>query len=101
MSANPERSNGIDTGNLIQAILGDQVDKFANMDSMKDIFYWRTIELTTEEIININENLGDIEMIVYLDSFTSEDYEKLNTRGPITEKLGGDITYSNFKYRAV
>jgi len=109
LSAVEGKPNGKAVANVRELCPGDLVSDWDARAAMKDIFYWKTVELTDQQRDDINEAItsphwddGDPAIIYYpakkvdLDCFNAGEITTLAARGPIAAGLGGTITNSNF-----
>ena len=88
-------SNGRAVGDVIDLIAGDNVATYRARNIMKDIFYFKTVELTNEQLFTIKENIDDVSKHVYINTFTQEEKETLAIRGEVEAGLGGDLVYNS------
>lgn len=108
LSAYPNKSNGKEVGRLLQIFNGDRKDEFDDKPLMKEIFYWRTVDLTDEQVNTINESLKETikneegtpiasAKKIVINSFTPTEIEDLVIRGPKpSPSKGGNIQFNNF-----
>ena len=109
MSAIVGKSNGSPVGRVLQICEGDLVSSFDSKQPMKDIFYWKTVDLTDQERDDLNMALSsphysddEAPIITYpkktvdLNCFSAGEISTLEVRGTIAPGLGGVLSYSNF-----
>ena len=109
MSSVVGKTNGLPVGRVFQLCVGDCTTDFDTKQSMKDIFYWKTVELSDGERDIINDAINTpqyddseppVEIVpkknVDLDCFSGGDITTLSARGTVAPGLGGTITNANF-----
>ena len=114
MSADPDKTDGKAVGEVIELREGDWSESYTSYPDMCDIYYWRTTDLSDENAKTIQYALSSPhyseetpsviiypKTIVSLNCFNQNDIDKLEVRGPITEKLGGTITFDSFTFTEV
>lgn len=105
-------SSGIPVARVIQLCIGDFSEEWNLLAKMKEIFYWKTVDLTTtqsEEIqASLNSPLEDAEGVtikpltnVSLDCFSTGELNVASERGPLRAGVGGQLTFSNFIFTEV
>lgn len=105
-------SSGIPVARVIQLCSGDFSEEWNLLAKMKEIFYWKTVDLTTtqsEEIQDsLNSPLEDAEGVtikpltnVSLDCFSNEELTVASERGSLIQGVGGQLTFSNFIFTEV
>jgi hypothetical protein len=94
MSAMVGRSNGLTTGTIFQVVSGDMVDDFNSRPLQENIFYFKTIDLSTSAIEKINNDIANQEGIV-INCFTAGDISTLEVRGACVSGIGGDLGTSS------
>ena len=107
MSSVVGKTNGKAIGKVIQLCPGDITTDLDSKQSMKDIFYWKTVELSDVERDAINDDIftpkyddDGIETVpvksVDIDCFDAGEITTLGVRGDVAAGLGGTITNANF-----
>ena len=105
-------SSGIPVARVIQLCSGDFSDEWNLLVNMKEIFYWKTVELTAEQYEEIgnclNSPLEDAEGVtikplttVDLNCFSTGELNVASERGPLRAGVGGQLTFSNFIFTEV
>jgi hypothetical protein len=104
--------NGKLVGRVVQICSGDCCGDWDLADKMKEIFYWKDVDITTEQHEEIekylNSPIKDEQDVVLtprtnvdLNCFSSGELEALSERGPVDPGLGGQLTFSNFIFTEV
>ncbi len=112
LSSTRDIPSGIPVARVIQLCIGDFSDEWNLLVKMKEIFYWKTVDLTTtqsEEIqASLNSPLEDAEGVtikplttVDLNCFSAGELNVASERGPLRAGVGGQLTFSNFIFTEV
>lgn len=99
--------SGIPVARVLQLCLGDCCSLWDSKSGMKELFYWKTVDLTSEQAEEIETYLepqlqdGEGNLIprlknVDLDCFSNEELAAASEYGPIVSGVGGQLTFSNF-----
>lgn len=99
--------SGIPVARVLQLCLGDCCSLWYAKSGMKEIFYWKTVDLTSEQANEIETYLepqlqdGEGNLIprlknVDLDCFSNEELTVASERGSLVHGVGGQLTFSNF-----
>lgn len=105
-------SSGIPVTRVIQLCIGDFSEEWNLLVKMKEIFYWKTVDLTTDQAEEIQSFLispledAEGEIItplttVDLNCFSNRELNVASERGPLASGVGGQLTFSNFIFTEV
>jgi len=112
LSAVVGKSNGKVSGRVVQICEGDCIADWNSKDQMKNLFFWKTVELSDAQRITLQKDIAtpvyipnpiyDGEFMltvpaksVDLDCFDASEKTALEATGIIGSDLGGAITVSN------
>jgi hypothetical protein len=96
-STNPtDHPSAMVMGQIWDRLAGDQVDDMNTYPVQQRIYYFKTIELSEEQVEALEAALGE-EKKLLLNCFSVAEKETLSWPGTMAAGMGGDITYANIE----